>query len=241
MKRNLEKIRQHYDHVAGIYDSRYGGSVGNRYHGHIREHVMRCLPPGGDLLDLGCGTGLFMAHYLSNGGTAVGLDLSYAMVHAARFQNGLEHVVAGTADRLPFKDESFDAVSSILAFSYVPDPAAMLAEVSRVLRPGGRVAICTLGRNLFTSALPAVYRLGEKVHWRRIGVGDFGEHYYTEQEMKDLFSAAGFVETKVNRCSFAHVNLSKPFFDLAQRAEPLVERRCPYLAFNICASGKKER
>ncbi|WP_235855577.1 class I SAM-dependent methyltransferase [Methanofollis fontis] len=234
-------MREHYDGVAEIYDRRYGGEVGDRYHGHIRDHVMRCLPKGGDLLDLGCGTGLFMAHYMAEGGRAVGLDLSPEMVRAARLANGMEHVVAGTADRLPFQEASFDAVSSILAFSYVPNPDVMLREIHRVLRPGGRVAICTLGHNLFTAALPLVYRLGERVHWRRIGVGDFGEHYYTGKEMEELFASAGFVDVRVNRCSFAHVNLSKPFFDLARRAEPFVERRCPYLAFNVCASGTKQK
>lgn len=227
--------------MAGVYDNRYGGDVGSQYHGHIRDHVMNCLPKGGDLLDLGCGTGLFMRHYLTGGGTAVGLDLSPEMVKAARIHNHLDNVVAGTADRLPFRDASFDAVSSILAFSYVPDPETMLAEAYRVLRPGGRIAICTLGHNVFTAVLPVIYRLGEKAHWRRIGVGSFGEHYYSDRQMLDLLSGAGFTDVKVHRCSFAHVNLKKPVFDVVRKAEPFVEKKLSYLAFNVCASGKKEK
>ncbi|QYZ78673.1 methyltransferase domain-containing protein [Methanofollis formosanus] len=241
MKENLEKVQEHYDHVAEVYDSRYGGDVGERYHGHIREQVMCCLPKGGDLLDIGCGTGLFMNYYLSHGGgRAVGLDLSPAMLREGRSRNRLDHLITGTADYLPFRDNSFDAVSSILAFSYVQDPAAMLDEVYRVLRPGGRVAICTLGHNLFTAALPAVYKIGEKVHWGRVGVGDFDEHYYSDEEICALFTAAGFTGVETRRCSFAHVNLAKPIFEFTRRFEPFVERRVPYLAFNLCASGKKE-
>jgi ubiquinone/menaquinone biosynthesis C-methylase UbiE len=238
----LKKVLAHYDEVAEIYDGRYDGRRGRDYHGHLCQRVMAGLPPGRRLLDLGCGTGLFIERYIADGGStgsAVGLDISTGMIEKARLRSPVSDFLVGTAEVLPFRDAEFDAVASMLAFSYVPHPERMLAESYRVLRPGGAIAICTLGKNVLTSVVPAIYRIGEKMDVRRIGMGDFGEHYYNEQEMESLFACAGFTGINVQRCSFAHLNLATPLYDLAKKVEPFIEERMPYLAYNICAAGVK--
>ena len=108
-----------------------------------------------------------------------------------------------------------------------------------MLRPGGRLALCTLGRNFLTAGLPAIHTIGELARVRQVGMGSFGERYYTGRQMADLFALAGFTDIRVGRCSFAHLNLAKPVYELARKVEPLVERRLPYLAYNVVASGKK--
>ncbi|MCT8337659.1 methyltransferase domain-containing protein [Methanoculleus sp. Afa-1] len=235
----MKKVQQHYDEVADIYDNRYDGNRGRYYHGHISDHVMREIPKGGFLLDLGCGTGLFVQRYVDDGGQAVGLDISPGMVRHGRQRCPGSGFCVGTADVLPFKDATFDALASLLAFSYVPDPEGMLRECFRVLKPGGRIAVCTLSRTVFTSIAPIVYQMGEKVGLKKVGVGDFDEHYYTNAEIAELFKAAGFESVSVSRCSFAHLNLADPVFNLARKVEPFVEEKLPYLAYNVCAGGKK--
>ncbi|HVN73192.1 MAG TPA: methyltransferase domain-containing protein, partial [Methanoregula sp.] len=145
----------------------------------------------------------------------------------------------GTADRLPFRDASFDAVSSLLVFTYLKHPEGMLSEAFRVLRPGGSIAICTLGKKLLTRGIPALYHISEKMRVRHVVMKNFGEHYYDERDMRDLFSGAGFEGIEVQWCSFAHINMIDPVFSLARRIEPFVEKRVPQLAFNICVSARK--
>jgi ubiquinone/menaquinone biosynthesis C-methylase UbiE len=233
------KVQRHYDEIAEIYDHRYDRKRGRNYYNHISRQVMERIPGKGHLLDLGCGTGLFVQRYVGSGGTAVGLDISRGMITKAQARCETSHFTVGNAEYLPFADNSFDAVSSLLAFSYVKNPGMMLAEVFRVLRPGGAVAVCTLGKNLLTSGLPAIYTIGEAMKIRHVGMGAFSEHYYAEHEIKDLFRGAGFTGIGVKRCSFAHINLAEPLYDLAKRVEPFVEKRLPYFAYNICASGTK--
>ncbi|HSQ94464.1 MAG TPA: class I SAM-dependent methyltransferase [Methanoregula sp.] len=235
-----DKIRKHYDTVADTYDSHYDHHRGKKYHTHLSNHLMNALPKGGNLLDIGCGTGLFVEKYIRNGGSGTGLDISEGMVAKARHRCPDCEFLVGTGEKLPFDDCSFNAVSSVLVFSYVKDPGAMLSEVYRVLEPGGSVALLTLGKKLITRGIPSLYKIGEKIRVKHVAIKDFGEHYYDEKEMNTLFTGAGFSNIDVKWCSFAHIDMIDPLFSLATRVEPFVEKRVPQLAYNIFVSAKKE-
>jgi ubiquinone/menaquinone biosynthesis C-methylase UbiE len=234
----LSKVSVHYDKVADDYDNHYDASNGRDYYSHICDGVISALPKNGKLLDIGCGTGLFMQRYLKTGREAIGIDISQGMIRRAKTRR-VSDVALGTAEVLPFRNESFDAVSSLLAFSYFQHPESMLEESFRVLKPGGSLSICTLGRNIFTSMVPAAYRIGEKLNVKRVGMAYFSEHYYKEEEIKKLLEDVGFVDTNVFRRSFAHVDLRPSVYYLSKKMEPFIESRMPYLAFNLCASGRK--
>lgn len=227
--------------MADRYDHHYDRSQGRCYHTHLSRHLIDALPSTGTLLDIGCGTGLFIEKFIAEGGNAVGLDISRGMIHQARRRCPDREFVIATGERLPFGDGSFDAISSLLAFSYMKDPQGMLDEAFRVLKPGGYIALCTLGKKLLTCSIPAIYQIGEIMKVSHVVVRNFGEHYYNEDEMHELFTRAGFSGIQMKWCSFAHINLIDPLFQLARRVEPFVERRLPQLAYNICVNGIKPK
>jgi len=236
-----KKIQEHYDTIADVYDHHYDQPRGRCYHTHISTSIMSALPKDGKLLDIGCGTGLFVERYIEAGGSAIGLDISRKMIEQARRRCVACDYTIGTGEKIPFCDNTFDAVSSLLVFSYVKHPETMLNEAFRVLKPGGKIAICTLGKKLLTRGIPAIYQIGEKMNVNHVVMKDFGEHYYDREEMDGLFTHAGFSDILVKWCSFAHIDMIDPLFLLAQKIEPFIEKRVPQLAYNICVSGEKPR
>lgn len=92
--------------------------------------------PGESILDLGCGDGQLTQRIAASGARITGVDASPEMVAAARARG----VAAdqAKAESLPYSDGAFDAVFSNAALHWVGDQNAMLAEVRRVLKPGGR-------------------------------------------------------------------------------------------------------
>jgi SAM-dependent methyltransferase len=92
--------------------------------------------PGESILDLCCGDGQLTARIAASGAIVVGLDASPQMAAAARAR-GIK-VDEGQAEALPYADGTFDAVFSNAALHWVHGQDAMMAEVRRVLKPGGR-------------------------------------------------------------------------------------------------------
>jgi len=100
--------------------------------------VLELLVPGAGerILDLGCGDGQLTQRIAASGADVVGVDASAEMVAAAR-SRGITADEA-RAEALPYADRSFDAVFSNAALHWVRNQDAMMAEVHRVLKPGGR-------------------------------------------------------------------------------------------------------
>jgi len=99
---------------------------------------------GGEVVDVGCGTGALSQALLAGGATRLaGFDLSASYVRQSRAAMGSlrARFEVGDAQRLPLPDASFDAAMSGLVLNFVPEPARMLREMRRVVRPGGLVAL----------------------------------------------------------------------------------------------------
>jgi ubiquinone/menaquinone biosynthesis C-methylase UbiE len=112
--------------------------------------LLSLLPSDWEVADLGCGTGHTAAALAPHVKTVVGVDQSAAMLRAARKRTAAFENVdlrQGNLEALPLDDESIDAALLLLVLSYVADPPQVLREVSRVLRPGGRVVVVDLLRH----------------------------------------------------------------------------------------------
>ncbi|WP_380283684.1 methyltransferase domain-containing protein [Kitasatospora purpeofusca] len=116
----------------------------------IHDHLVdsAAVRDGGCVVDLGCGRGPTLAAFARRhpGARLIGFDRSAESVEAARgllagHRGGAEIEVADLAERLPLPDNSVDAAVSYNVLECLPDPAALLAEIARVLKPGGRLVV----------------------------------------------------------------------------------------------------
>ncbi|MBC7131481.1 MAG: class I SAM-dependent methyltransferase [Roseovarius sp.] len=138
----LRTVRNSYARWAPVYDSTFGRIT----RAGRRAAVTYINARGGDVLEVGVGTGLSLETY-DQRVRVTGVDYSPAMLRKARMRVarlGLSNVVAlrrMDARKLDFPDASFDTVAAMHVLSVVPEPERVMAEIARVLRPGGQVVI----------------------------------------------------------------------------------------------------
>jgi ubiquinone/menaquinone biosynthesis C-methylase UbiE len=130
-----------FDRIADRYDVTRGGLArGERYVAEIAPHLEPLLPPGRRVLEVGVGTGAVARPLTDRGFDVVGVDISRAMLTRAHERIGAR-VAEADAHRLPFPDTSVDGALTIWVLHLVADPAGVVAEIARVLRPGGRFVV----------------------------------------------------------------------------------------------------
>jgi len=140
---------RYHDAAARDYDAKWSISFDERCIDYVRERAERMLPKRayGRVLEVGAGTGFFLLNLWQSGfvGEAHATDLSPGMLaacsrNAAMLGCGLR-TAAGDAEALPYADCSFDLVVGHAFLHHLPDYGAALAEMRRVLRPGGALLI----------------------------------------------------------------------------------------------------
>ena len=136
------RARRFYRFLSVIYD-RVNPLVWTET---MREEALDMLAPDDDarVLDVGCGTGFGTEGLLGRAGEVHGLDQSVHQLRRAWAKLGKHDPVRfylGDAERLPFCDGVFDCAWSSGSIEYWPAPVATLAEIRRVVRPGGRVLV----------------------------------------------------------------------------------------------------
>ena len=184
---------------------------------------------GKTILDVGCGTGRHIHHCLDRKAwKIVGVDFSRAMLHHVVVPEGGDHVslVEGSLAALPLRQSSFDLALVALVLGHLPDLAPAVAELERIVRPGGRV--------LISDWHPENERRG----WRRVfevppqsgRSGRFAveHHFHSTEDYIRAFQSGGFVLEKrlepvideSMKSAFENASMAKVFEE--HRGSPLV-------------------
>jgi phosphatidylethanolamine/phosphatidyl-N-methylethanolamine N-methyltransferase len=138
---DIEAVRAAYRRWAGVYDAVFGGIC---LLARRRAAALVNRLPGQDVLEVGVGTGLALPHYNADR-WITGIDLSAEMLAQARKRvadRNLSNVVSlreMDAEATDFPDSRFDVAVAMFVASVVPHPRQLLAEMRRVVRPGGNL------------------------------------------------------------------------------------------------------
>jgi demethylmenaquinone methyltransferase/2-methoxy-6-polyprenyl-1,4-benzoquinol methylase len=189
-----------------------------------RRALVRALAPrpGERVLDVATGTGMVAFALAEHGCEVVGLDQSDEMLARARAKLAAQarlgdrvSFVRGEAERLPFSDGEFDALSFTYLLRYVDDLAETMSELARVVRPGGRIGMLEFGvpgspalRALWRvhtrQVLPVLGRLLSP-SWLEVGrfLGPNIEAFHEQEpDLAGLWRRAGIEDVSVRRMSF---------------------------------------
>ena len=179
---NKRRARFFYKYLSKVYD-RINPFVWNE---EMRDEAIGMLDLDGDerVLDVGCGTGFATEGLLEHVDDVYALDQSIHQLEKAWAKlgkHGPVQFVRGDAERLPYRDGSFDVTWSSGSIEYWPNPVVALRELRRVTRPGGQVLVVGPDyprTSIFQKAADAIML------------------FYTEEEAELMFEQAGFVDVK---------------------------------------------
>jgi SAM-dependent methyltransferase len=207
-----EKIRSaaidHHDAAVSTFESYYASMEKSRFanaftYGRqkvnlVLEAELRRVVPGARVLDIGCGTGVYLRRFKELGLVPVGLEPAPGMLETARRTNPGIEIVQGVASTLPFADGTFDFINALEVYRYLhlSETRLSFAECRRVLRPGG-IFFATLVNRWALDGFFIFQRVRQL--YRRAEFNRRHPHceFFTPAEARHELSAAGFENVRM--------------------------------------------
>jgi len=193
-------IRAYFNQKAGTWDE----TTAEKDTAKLDRMAKRLkIKPGSIVLDVGTGTGVFIPFLLreiGKGGRIIALDIAERMLGRARakdFNGNIDYLCAGVTN-IPLRNEIFDVIVCYSSFPHFQDKSRALAEMSRVIKEGGRLLIC------HTSSRAKI----NEIH-RQIPAVE-NDIIPDEGEMQSLLSLTGFVDIKIDDSESYLASARKP-------------------------------
>ena len=221
----------HFDRIADHYRAEYEAETPAGLAFRMRRQVVLDLLGSGPgtVLDVGCGPGVMVEPLLSRGWTFWGIDPAPAMIAACTAGPNV-HLAVGSAERLAFSDEQFDAVICMGVIERISDDTSALREMLRVLKPGGilivtaphRFSPSLAWRNLIVYPVVGALRpLYSRLAGARSAAVIRGHRSYSRKSLGRLLESAGAIVTDTQYCV---ITLPAPIPALLPRAAMRIMR-----------------
>lgn len=220
--RDPRAVREMFDRISPRYDLVNTVLSGGTDGGWRRKAAAATgLAAGGSALDVACGSGKLtavLARRAEPGGRVVGLDFSGEMLRRARLDHPRIPFVRGDALALPYPDATFDGTTIAFGLRNLADPVKGLAEMLRVIRPGGRAVVLEFvkPRENFVGGVYRTYlrhvlpRVGGVISGDRAAyqyLSDTVDSYHTPAELVGLAGRAGWQDVTFRSLAFGSVGV----------------------------------
>jgi ubiquinone/menaquinone biosynthesis C-methylase UbiE len=139
------QVKECYNTTSNSYNEQYADEQDAKY--KAAQKALNNPKAIGNVLDVGCGSGLFFTEIAGKAQTVVGVDISRSLLFKAQTQAkpfGNVHVIQADADHLPFKTHVFNAIFCFTVLQNMPTPKETLIEFKRQTHTGGKIVVTGL-------------------------------------------------------------------------------------------------
>jgi len=202
-----ERMKDAYDGKYSDYINKYDELASFHYEKVSNTLIQKIDCNGKEVVDVGCGTGILSFLALEKGASRIScVDISKLMLEKCReksitkgYTDNVISFYEGDAEKLPFGDSTFDVVFLNMVLGMVPNHQATITELTRILRPGGKIALSAQGPAHYMEAIEAVVKsMNMRYFW------DHRVEFWprNEKEIKAFFINAGLDNIQTERLTW---------------------------------------
>ncbi|MBI5893244.1 MAG: class I SAM-dependent methyltransferase [Deltaproteobacteria bacterium] len=218
------------------YDAWYETPLGSLCDRLEKDAIFSLFKPKGFVLDMGCGTGNYTFEIEKRGGKAIGIDVSIDMILSAKNKAAAKGMksffVVGNAEKMPFKNNSFDGVLEVAVLCFTNHIDKVIRETYRILKPEGMIAIGELNRFSYWAFLRRLKSLFKKSIYKNA-------RFYSIKALCKILGNAEFKDLRWSSClHFPPIN-SKWFLKGCKFFENISKLLFPKNGAFFVISGRK--